>query len=227
MTRLDLREVLDELAALYPPAEPLTDPLQIIVWENIGYLVDDERRAALFEELGQRVGFTAEALAHAPREVLLDIVRRGGMHPDQRAERLYAIARIVLSDCAGDLRRELAALPAGKARALLKRFPSIADPGADRIMLFAGLASAPALESNGLRAMVRMGFCMERPSSYSATYKDAVAVLARDGEPTREWMMRAWRVLRDHGRSLCRRTRPECLACPLDALCAHAVVSSL
>jgi endonuclease III len=226
MTRLDFREVIEALSGLYPPDEPLTDPFEIIVWENVGYLIDDERRAGLFSELNQRIGLTAASLSAAPHDALLDIVRRGGMHPDKRAQRLQDIARLVLEECGGDLREGLAALPTAKARALLKRFPSIADPGADRILLFAGLAAAPALESNGLRAMVRMGFCLERPS-YGVTYRDAVAVLARQGEPGREWLMRAYQLLREHGRTLCKRNRPECLACPLDAACAHAVVSAL
>ena len=226
MTRLDLREVIDALGPLYPPQPPLTDPFEIIVWENVGYLIDDDRRDELFRELEQRIGLTAASLAAAEPETLLEITRRGGMHPDKRAQRLQDIARIVLEDCAGDLRQALATLPPGKARALLKRFPAIADPGADRIMLFAGLAATPALESNGLRAMARMGFCLARPH-YTATYREAVTALARHGEPDRAWLMRAYQILRDHGRSLCRRNRPECLACPLDAGCAHAVTNQL
>ena len=34
----------------------------------------------------------------------------------------------------------LRALPLAKARALLKLYPTIADPGADKILLFAGIA---------------------------------------------------------------------------------------
>ena len=226
-TRLDLKTVVADLAAQDPPGAPLTDPFEIIVWENIGYLIDDGARETLFRELEARIGLSAAAIAGAPDEVLRGITRRGGMHPDKRAERLLDIARIVLADCSGDLAGTLATLPLAKARALLKRFPSIADPGADRILLFGGFAAVPSVDSNGLRAMVRMGFAMERPGNYGATYREAVAALAGQGEMTRPWLMQAYLVLREHGKTLCRRSQPQCLACPLDAGCAHAVISQL
>ncbi|MFX8879625.1 hypothetical protein ABTM72_20090, partial [Acinetobacter baumannii] len=79
---------------------------------------------------------------------------RGGMRPDVRVERWRSIARITL-EAGGDLRAALAALPLVKARALLKRFPTIADPGADKVLLFSGVAPRPCLESNGLRVFCR------------------------------------------------------------------------
>ena len=220
-----MQTVITDLAAHYSPPAPLTDPLEIIVWENIGYLIDDRPREALFRELNDRVGLSAASLASAPIEVLLDIARRGGMHPDRRAARLRDIARLVLEDCGGDLAEALRARPLAKARALLKRFPSIGDPGADRILLFGGFAVVPALESNGLRAMVRLGLCQEK-ASYTASYKDAVRVLARH-DPGRDWLMQAYVVLREHGKILCKRNRPICLPCPLDSACSHAVTSQL
>ena len=54
------------LARLYAPPSPLTDPLAIIVWDNVGYLIADNRREALFNELVDRVGLSAEALVAAP-----------------------------------------------------------------------------------------------------------------------------------------------------------------
>ncbi len=72
---------------------------------------------------------------------------------------------------------------------------------------------------------MRLGLCLEKPS-YTATYKDAVAVLARH-DPSRDWLMQAYMVLREHGRSLCKRAQPICLPCPLDGVCAHAVTGQL
>jgi endonuclease III len=227
MTRLDLKEVVAELAASQAPARaPMTDPFEIILYEAVGYLIDDEPRQVLFEALRSQIGLDPKAIVSAPDEALLGITRRGGMHPDKRAERLRSSARIVLGACGGDLAAALAGLPLAKARALLKQFDGLGDPGADRILLFGGYAAVPAVDSNGLRALVRMGFCLERPS-WSSTYKDAVAVLASQGEPEREWLMSAWLALREHGKALCKRSRPQCLACPFDELCAHAVTSSL
>jgi endonuclease III len=227
MTRLDLKDVVAELAGLYPPGPQLTDALAILVWEAVGYLIDDEVRQSLFDELQGRIGLSAAAIAAAPDAALLAITRRGGMHPDKRAARLQETARIVLETCAGDLGAALAGMAPSQARRLMKSFPGVGDPGADRILLFGGYETVPAVDSNGLRALVRMGFCMERSSGYGATYRDAVGVLAAQGEPDRAWLMQAYQVLRDHGRVLCKRTRPQCMACPLDEGCAHSVTSQL
>jgi endonuclease-3 len=220
-----LKAAIAKLARLYPTGAPLTDPLAILVWENIGYLIDDARRAELFAEFARKIGLTAPRIANAPMPILTDIARRGGMHPQKRAERLVEIGRLAIQECDGDVVGALRDLPLPKARALLKKFPSVGDPGADRILLFAGIAPRPCLESNGLRAMVRLGFCAEG-KSYAQTYKNAVTVLAKDGSADPEWLMRAWLVLREHGKALCKRSAPLCEPCPLDPVCAHRPVSA-
>src|ERR1039458_5911517 len=50
------------------------------------------------------------------------------------------------------------------------QFPMIGEPGAEKILMFSGVLGVLALESNGLRALVRLGFGEDR-KSYSATYK--------------------------------------------------------
>ena len=57
---------LEALARLHVTPPPLTDPLAIIVWDNAGYLIPDERREVLFNELVDRVGLDADALVAAP-----------------------------------------------------------------------------------------------------------------------------------------------------------------
>jgi endonuclease-3 len=202
----------------------MTDPLALIVWENIGYLIDDARRAELFEEFGDRVGLDADKIMRAPGAVLLDIAKRGGMNPGTRVSRLKNIASIVLES--GELLSALKSLPLPKARALLKKFPGIADPGADKILLFSGVSVQPALESNGLRVLVRLGYAPQQPS-YSASYKAAVGALKDGGTMERAWLMRAYGVLRAHGQALCKRTAPNCIACPLDKSCAHLPATGL
>ena len=222
----DLKATIAALARIYPSPGILTDPLHQILWENIGYLIDDERRAALFETFTARVGLAPEAIAAADFETLFDIARRGGMRPETRVQRWRDIAQIVLDRAGGDLRATLAAMPLPKARALLKAFPTIGDPGADRIMLFAGLAPRPSLESNGLRVLARMGFFAEG-RDYSASYRAAIDVLVRDGQADGDWLITAFLTLRAHGRTLCKRGVPLCETCPLDAVCAHATVEAL
>ena len=132
----DVRRVVAKLAEIYKPAGALRDPLQLILWENIGYLIDDERRAVLFAEFKSRVGLTASEIKRAPSNVLIDIARRGGMNPQTRIERWQTIAQIAMDDAGGDLGAALKALLLPEARALLKKFPAIGNPGADKVLLF-------------------------------------------------------------------------------------------
>ncbi len=222
---LSLKAAIAGLARVYPAAEPLRDPLAILVWENIGYLIDDARRAALFGEFKRRIGLKAHEIANAPMPVLSDIAARGGMHPQKRAERLREIGRLAIGECDGDVAKALHALPLPKARALLKKFPSVGDPGADRIVLFCGIAALPSVDSNGMRALVRLGFCAEQ-KSYAQTYKAAVAALRDAGQDDAEWLKRAYLVLREHGKALCKRAAPICEPCPLDRACAHRPVTT-
>ena len=222
----DLRMTIAELARLLPAPAFLTDPLHQILWDNIGYLIDDDRRASLFEEFRVRVGLAPFDIERADFETLFDIARRGGMRPEARVQRWRDIAALVQTRAGGDLAGALAGLTPAKARALLKAFPTIGDPGADRILLFAGLAARPSLESNGVRALARLGFFVEQ-RDYAASYRAAVDVLASQGEADRDWLITAYQTLRAHGQTICKRAAPLCLGCPLDEKCAHAVILAL
>ena len=215
-----LRKTISQLARLYGPKDAQTDPLAIILWENIGYLIDDTKRRALFEEFRKRVGLDAAAIGRAPKSVLLDIAGRGGMRPTARLERWRQIAEIILAQCGGDLAAHLRALPVAKARACLKQFPSIGDPGADKILLFGELDARACVDSNGLRVLVRVAAIPDR-KSYAATYRAASSALFDAAHGSREWLVSAYTLLRAHGQSLCKRKAPHCIACPLDKSCAH------
>jgi len=221
-----LKSVVSELDLRYPTPAILTSPFQLIVWENIGYLIDDQCRQLLFDQFAATIGLDPRLIAAASDGSLLEIAKRGGMRPETRVERWRAIARITLDDCGSDLDRALGAMSLGKARTLLKRFPVIGDPGADKILLFAGLATRPALESNGLRALARLGVFAEQ-GAYAASYRAGIEALGKAGGSDRGWLIKAFLLLRAHGQSLCRRSEPNCLVCPLDGICAHLPVAHL
>ena len=222
--RASLVEIVAALAACYPIPPTPTDPFQLILWENIGYLVDDDRRRRLFDAFAAEVGLDPTAILAADPSLLLRLAKAGGMRPETRVERWLAIANIVLETA--DFAETLRSLPLAKARTRLKRFPTIAEPGADKILLLAGIAATPAIESNGLRTLARLGV-VDEGADYARSYKAGIAVLARDGEAGAPWLAQAFHVLREHGKVLCKRGEPHCLACPLDAVCGHLVVSRL
>ena len=143
------------------------------------------------------------------------------MEPSRRADKVLRSAELVLETADGDLLATLRSLDARKARTLLKRFPGIGDPGADKLMLLAGLSAAPALDSNGLRVLVRLG-TIEEKKSYQTTYKLGVAYLRAHGADSTAAALKAFVLLRHHGRELCKRSVPLCGACPLRSMCRFA-----
>ncbi len=199
---------------------PPRTALDWILWENVAYLVSDKRRKAAFAALQQKTKLSAEGILALSREDLLAIAQLGGMHPANRVAKLLKIAATVQDELDGDLDSVLE-LPHAKARRELKRFPGIGDPGADKILLFTSTHAVPALDSNGLRVLVRLGFAREA-KSYSTTYRAATAVLAPHVERGCPWLMRAHDLLRKHGQQVCKNNEPYCDACPLADVCPSA-----
>ena len=198
-----LEEVIARLKAVYGrPAPPaVVDPLELILLENVAYLVGDEQREKAFEALRERIGTTPESILSAPDAALLEVARLGGINARQRAQRLQLIARIALEEFEGDLRWALKQ-PLAQARKSLKLFPAIGDPGAEKILLFSRSHRVLALDSNGLRVLVRLGFGEER-KNYAATYRsaqDAIRDYLRDDYG---WLIRRQRLRNDHPNAAC------------------------
>jgi len=220
--RHDLASRLDALEAIYGrPRPPVPrDPFEFVLWENVAYLVDDERRAQAFAELERAVGTKPAKIRDASHAALLRVARLGGMHPERRIERLVECAEIALADFGGDLRRVLA-LPAKQALKALKKFPGIGEPGAEKILLLSGALPVLALDSNGLRVLLRLGYGKEQ-ANYAASYRCAREAVLRELVEDTAWLARAHELLRTHGRELCKTKLPDCDACPLASGCAHA-----
>src|SRR5580658_1382196 len=149
-----------------PPAK---GPFELVLWENACYLLPDERRLEVFESLRKTIGLNAAAIDSASDKALLPLAKRGGMRPETRVLRWREIARITLQQYAGDL-SSILKLPYAEAKKALKQFPTIGDPGAEKILLLCGVSSGLPLESNGLTVLVRLGW--GRPQQdYGATYR--------------------------------------------------------
>jgi endonuclease-3 len=132
--------------------------------------------------------------------------------------RLTEIAAKVQDEYGGDLRAGLAG-PLTKIRHALKRFPNIADPGADRIMLFGGIAPVPAVPSNCPHVLVRIQRGQER-ENYGVTYREAQQAIEEDIPANFDARTRAYLVLKRHGQDLCKRSNPKCGRCPVSSSCA-------
>jgi endonuclease III len=214
-----LREIVARLTSFYgaPGPPPATDPFALVIWENAAYLVDDRRRLEVFRRLEREIGIAPEVLLAVPLPRLAAILEGGGMFPEMRAEKLHAASLIALEAGPERLRALLFESPR-EARRLLKRFPGIADPGADKILLFAGAGKSLAPDSNALRVLVRLGFG-EEDSSYSRQYRSAATAVAPELPDDTPWLIAAHLLLRQHGQELCKRNNPRCGACPLNEIC--------
>lgn len=215
----DLREGVARLEAAHgPPAPPaVTDPFEMVLWENVAYLVDDERRARVFARLREEIGLDPEDLLGAPLEVLAGVIRDGGMQPEHRAAKLVAAAETALSLGVENLRVLVHRVPE-KASKALRRFPGVGEPGADKILLFSGAKRTLAPDSNILRVLVRLGFGSEDPN-YGRMYRAATMAVAPQLPDDFPWLVRAHQLLRRHGQEICRRSAPLCEACPLAGEC--------
>jgi len=214
--------IIGKLEKFYGRPKPpkITDPLEIILFENVAYLVDDEKRAAAFAALKKKIGTRPEQILKASQKQLEEITRMGGMVPELRAQRLRQIAELAHFIFHDDLDAELKK-PLPQAKKSLKRFPSVGDPGAEKILMLTRSYQVLALESNGLRVLTRLGFAEER-KSYSATYRGVQQALAEQLPAGYDALIAAHQLLRQHGQELCKRARPLCEAgCPLTAECRY------
>lgn len=209
-----------------PKPPPSADPFELVLWENVAYLAGDDRRAEIFATLKKKVGFAPAKIAGASDEKLLPIAEQGGMRPIERVERLRECASIAL-ELGGHLKQALeAAGPGAKSRKILKRFPGIGEPGAEKILLFSRLEPALPLESNGLRTLLRIGIGTE-DRNYTKSYRSVQEALRPElakwiDHADYDALIRAHQLLRAHGRALCKNTTPLCEACALATKCVHA-----
>ena len=67
---------------------------ELVLWENACYLLLDNRAPQSSRDLRAQVGLAADAILHAPHEVLLPLATLGGMHPETRVLRWQEIAPI-------------------------------------------------------------------------------------------------------------------------------------
>src|SRR5450432_809994 len=201
-----------------PELPPARGPFELVMWENCCYLLSDERRRAVFEELRAQVGLNAEAIWKADQEILLPLAKMGGMRPETRVFRWREIARITLTQFDGDLDRILRE-PYATAKKALKQFPNIGDPGAEKILLFCGASDGLPLESNGLRVLLRVGYGRTQ-KSYGAEYRSVQEGIAGELPRGAEALARAHLLLREHGKTICRTNGPLCHECPAAELCS-------
>lgn len=216
-----LKTVVKTLTKFYGSPKPpkITDPVELILWENVAYLLDDEKRAIAFATLKKSVGLKPQQILKASQPDLVAVGKLGGMLPEVRAQRLRQIAEIAHWIFKDDLKSALKK-SLREAKKALRQFPAIGGPGAEKILMFSRIYPVLGLESNGLRVLVRLGFAPEK-KSYSATYRGVQDAINEQLPSDYDSLIATHQLLRQHGQELCKRSQPLCETCPLQPQCAY------
>jgi endonuclease III len=213
--------LIDRLESHYGPQQPgwPVDPYEFLIWWHCGYPASDDRCARGWEQLTAAIGIQPERILAASTQELTRALKPGGMVPELRAQRLQQIAALVVNQYAGSL-DSLFTGPLKSVRAALKSFPAIADPGVDRILLFARKSPVAAVPSNCPHVLVRILHGLER-ENYAVTYREAQRLIHDQIPEQFHARQRAFLLLKVHGREICKR-KPKCSVCPVSSACAYA-----
>lgn len=220
-TETPVSAILDLLEQHYGPQQPNwpVDPYEFLVWWHCGYPASDAACAKGWASLNQSVGIEPRKILAAGTAALAQALKPGGMVPELRALRLLEIAERVEREFGGDLRAGLSG-PLTEIRKTLQKFPNIAGPGADRILLFGGIAPVPAVPSNCPHVLVRILRGKER-ENYGVVYRQAQEYIETQVPPKFDAFSRAYLLLKAHGQQLCKRTNPKCRQCPAASRCVY------
>ncbi len=217
-----LLEIVNRLREAFgAPAKPvITDPFEQILFEQVAYLTTDEKRAAAFKLLRERIGLSPQDILNASDGDLLEVATAAGAAiAETRVSRMRESARIALENWDGDLSRVLELSP-GKARKELQRFAMIGAPGADRILLFAEASTCLTFDSNGLRALLRLGYGAD-DKQYARAYRSVLEDLDAEVDGTWDTAHAAHVLFRLLGREICKSSAPRCDLCPLRDICPY------
>ena len=206
------------------------DPYEMILFVNCGYPATDASCTKGYEALKREVGTSPEKILALPKAKLAAATKAGGMAPELRAERLKAIAEIVVEEFGGDLKWSLRKLLEGDtrdaekrvrlAKKALKEFPVIGEPSADKVLLFAELAPVAAVPSACTGVPQRIFFGDEN-KNYAAGYRAAREAMESELPEEFGARRRAYLLLKRHGQEICKRTKPRCEQCTVSKMCAY------
>ncbi len=182
------------------------------IWQMTGVV------PTAFATLKQTIGTHPEQIL-AARHPALAAIGKAGILPDISAEKLVAIAKIAYEEFDSDLYAALKK-PLPQAKKALRKFPSIGDLGAEKILLFTRSHPVMALDSNGLRVLCRVGFAEEQ-KNYPATYRLVQNAIREQLPQDYDSLIRAHQLLHQHGQELCKRSKPRCAECPVRTECAY------
>lgn len=200
------------------PPKPI-DPYEMVLHRNCGYPQSDVNCDKGFQALRKEIGTKPAEILAAPIQKLRAAMRQGGIVPELRAQRLKEIAARVESEFGGNLRSVLKR-PVPEARRALKKFPTLGESGAEKILLFTKTAPVAAVPSNCIHVPLRLGFGRES-KNWAASYKSAQEAIRAELPETCAAQLHAYLLFKKHGQTLCKSARPRCEECPVTEECRY------
>jgi endonuclease III len=216
-----LAKILDLLERAYgkqKPSEP-SDAYELVLHRLAGYPQSDANCAKGFAALKHQIGLKPSDILNASDAALREVLREGGIVPEIRAQRLKEVAARVQDEFGGDLRAVMKR-PLAEARKVLKKFPTIADSGADKILLFTKTAPVYALPSNCLQVPLRLGYGRES-KNWAASYRSAQDAVRAELPEDCDAQIRAFLLLKRHAAETCKASKPRCDQCFVTDHCEY------
>jgi endonuclease-3 len=220
-TKTRMARVLDRLERFYgKPKQPKpANAYEMVLHRISGYPQSDINCDRGFQALRKEIGLHPGEILAAPVEKLREAMREGGIVPELRAQRLKEIAVRVEHEFGGNLNQVLK-LPLPQAKAALKKFPTLGESGAEKILLLTKTAPVAAVPSNCIHVPLRLGFGRES-KNWAASYKSAQEAIRAELPETCEAQLRAYLLFKKHGQTLCKSARPKCEECPVTVECRY------
>jgi A/G-specific adenine glycosylase len=187
------------------PWQNSRDPYRIWVSEIMLQQTQVETVMGYFDRFMARFP-TVEALAQAPIEAVMALWSGLGYY--SRARHLHAAAQHVQAVFGGVFPSDVT---------LLQTLPGVGRSTASAIAAFAFSKREPILDGNVRRVVCRVFGVFGHPGQKA--HMDSLWALVQTLMPDSEAMPAYTQAQMDLGALLCRRSRPNCPACPLQSLC--------
>lgn len=199
-----------------------TDPYEMLLHRNCGYPQSDERCDKGFRALKTEIGLAPQKILDASDAKLREVMRPSVMKPELAAFRLKEIAARVVDEFSGDMRAVLRR-PLPEAKKALKKFPTVGDSTAEKILLFNKVAPVAAIPSNSVHVALRLfgGDPDLDRRNWNAAYRFAQDALRNAFPSDINAQLRAYLLLKEHAREICKLAHPLCDQCPVSALCPY------
>ncbi|HXT86612.1 MAG TPA: hypothetical protein VN745_06290 [Verrucomicrobiae bacterium] len=219
--RLEKFYSLPALKGKPKPPRPV-DPYEMVLHRNCGYPQSDERCDKGFRALKNDIGLAPQKILDAPDANLREVMRPSVMKPELTAFRLKEIAARVLDEFSGDMRAVLKR-PLPAAKKALKKFPTVGDSTADKILLFTRTAPVAAVPSNAVHCALRLfgGNPEWAFTKWQAGYRFAQKALLAVFPENVDAQLRAFLLLKTHAKEICKPSSPLCNQCPVSSLCPY------